>query len=355
MADKTVLTRYLALDQGTRVQALYIWIDGTGEGLRSKTKTLDSVPSSVADLPVWNYDGSSTYQAQGSNSDTYLHPVKIYPDPFRGGDNIMVMCDTYKYNKEPTDTNHRKSCLEVMEKTKKEHPWFGIEQEYTLLDTDGYPYGWPKNGFPGPQGPYYCGVGAGKVYGRDIVEAHYRCCLYAGIRISGTNAEVMPAQWEFQVGPTEGIDMGDDLWVARYLLQRVAEEFGVVVSFDPKPMVGDWNGAGAHTNFSTEAMRKKGGMKAIEDAIEKMSKQQERHIKAYDPKEGKDNERRLTGAHETSSIHDFSAGVANRGCSIRIPREVAEQGYGYLEDRRPSSNCDPYKVTEVIMQTVCLD
>ena len=226
-------------------------------------------------------------QAQGSNSDTYLHPVKIYPDPFRGGGNIMVMCDTYKYNKEPTDTNHRKSCLEVMEKTKKEHPWFGIEQEYTLLDTDGYPYGWPKNGFPGPQGPYYCGVGAGKVYGRDIVEAHYRCCLYAGIRISGTNAEVMPAQWEFQVGPTEGIDMGDDLWVARYLLQRVAEEFGVVVSFDPKPMVGDWNGAGAHTNFSTEAMRKKGGMKAIENAIEKMSKQQERHIKAYDPKEGK--------------------------------------------------------------------
>ena len=213
--------------------------------------------------------------------------MKIYPDPFRGGNNIMVMCDTYKYNKEPTDTNHRKACLEVMQKAKEEHPWFGIEQEYTLLDNDGHPYGWPKNGFPGPQGPYYCGVGAGKVYGRDIVEAHYRCCLYAGIRISGTNAEVMPAQWEFQVGPTEGIDMGDDLWVARYLLHRVAEDFGVVVSLDPKPMVGDWNGAGAHTNFSTVSMRKKGGMKAIEDAIERMGKHQERHIKAYDPKEGK--------------------------------------------------------------------
>ena len=226
-------------------------------------------------------------QAQGSNSDTYLHPVKIYPDPFRGGNNIMVMCDTYKYNKEPTDTNHRKACLEVMQKAKEEHPWFGIEQEYTLLDNDGHPFGWPKNGFPGPQGPYYCGVGAGKVYGRDIVEAHYRCCLYAGIRISGTNAEVMPAQWEFQVGPTEGIDMGDDLWVSRYLLQRVAEDFGVVVSFDPKPMVGDWNGAGAHTNFSTDAMRKEGGMKAIEAAIERMAKHQVRHIKAYDPKEGK--------------------------------------------------------------------
>jgi len=256
--------------------------------------------------------------------------------------------------KKKTETNNRKACLEVMKKAADQHPWFGIEQEYTLLDQDGHPFGWPKNGFPGPQGPYYCAVGAGNVYGRDIVEAHYRACLFAGIRISGTNAEVMPAQWEFQVGPTEGIDMGDDLWVARYLLQRVAEDFGVVVSFDPKPMAGDWNGAGAHTNFSTEAMRVEGGIKAIEAAIDKLSHHHVRHIKAYDPHEGKDNERRLTGAHETSSIHDFSAGVANRGCSIRIPREVAEQGYGYLEDRRPSSNCDPYSVTRVIVQTVCI-
>jgi len=353
--NKSVLDRYLKLDQGSRVQALYIWVDGTGEGLRSKTKTLEKKPALVDDLPIWNYDGSSTYQAEGSNSDTYLKPVKMYPDPFRRGDNILVLCETYKYNKEPTDTNNRKACLEVMNKAKDAHPWFGIEQEYTLLDQDGHPFGWPKNGFPGPQGPYYCAVGANRVYGRDIVEAHYRACLYSGIRVSGTNAEVMPAQWEFQVGPTEGIDMGDDLWVARYILERVAEDFGVVVSFDPKPMAGDWNGAGAHTNFSTEPMRKPGGIKAIESAIDQLSKHHIRHIKAYDPREGKDNERRLTGAHETSSIHDFSAGVANRGCSIRIPRDVAEQGYGYLEDRRPSSNCDPYSVTRVIVQTVCLN
>ena len=241
-----------------------------------------------------------------------------------------------------------------MKDAKDSHPWFGIEQEYTLLDTDGHPTGWPKNGFPGPQGPYYCGVGANKVYGRDVVEAHYRACLYSGIKISGTNAEVMPAQWEFQVGPCEGIQMGDHLWMARFLLHRVAEDFGVVASLDPKPIPGDWNGAGAHCNYSTQEMREKGGIKAIEAAIEKLGKEHDRHIAAYDPNLGEDNKRRLTGLHETSSITDFSAGVANRGASIRIPRQVGEEGMGYLEDRRPSSNCDPYSVTEVIVRTTVL-
>nr|MBO0672096.1 glutamine synthetase [Acinetobacter baumannii] len=215
--------------------------------------------------------------------------------------------------------------------------------------------GWPKNGFPGPQGPYYCGVGTNKVFGREVVEAHYRACLYAGINIAGTNAEVMPAQWEFQVGPCEGITIGDDLWMARFLLHRVAEDFDVVVSFDPKPIPGDWNGAGNHTNFSTKAMREENGIKAIEDAIERLRINHKRHIMAYDPKQGKDNERRLTGKHETSSIHDFSAGIANRGASIRIPRQVAEEKMGYLEDRRPSSNCDPYVVSEALVRTICLE
>ena len=215
---------------------MYIWIDGTGENLRAKTRTVDFKPKEPRELPIWNFDGSSTGQAEGSNSDVYLYPVALYQDPFRLNDNKLVLCETYKYNKKPTESNNRNSCNDVMEKAKSERPWFGIEQEYTLLDQDLHPFGWPKNGFPGPQGPYYCGVGANKVYGREIVEAHYRACLYAGINIAGCNAEVMPAQWEYQVGPCEGIRMGDDLWLSRFLLHRTAEEFGVVVSMDPKPM-----------------------------------------------------------------------------------------------------------------------
>nr|WON00873.1 glutamine synthetase 2 [Arma chinensis] len=354
--NKTVLNRFLALPQPeNKIQAMYVWIDGTGEGLRAKTRTLDFIPTSVSELPIWNYDGSSTMQSEGANSDTYLYPVAMYRDPFRLGNNKLVLCDTYKYNKKPTATNHRQSCLDAMKKASDQKPWFGIEQEYTLLDMEGRPFGWPRNGYPGPQGPYYCGVGADKVYGRDIVEAHYRACLYAGINIAGSNAEVMPSQWEFQVGPCEGIEIGDQLWMARFLLHRVAEEFGVCVTLDPKPMQGEWNGAGAHCNFSTKEMREDNGIIHIENAIDKLSKQHLRHIRAYDPNEGKDNERRLTGRHETSSIHDFSAGVANRGASVRIPRQCAEDKKGYLEDRRPASNCDPYSVTEALVRTVCLN
>ena len=279
----------------------------------------------------------------------------MYADPFRGGNNKLVLCETFKYDNTPTESNKRGECNVIMEKAKEQHPWFGIEQEYTILDQDQHPFGWPKSGYPGPEGPYYCGVGADHVYGRDVKEAHYKACLYAGVNISGTNAENMAAQWEFQVGPCEGIVMGDDLWMGRFLLHRVAEEFGIVVSIDPKPMAGDWSGSGAHCNFSTEAMRQPGsGMAEIEAAIKLLEDNHDAHIRVYDPNDGKDNERRLTGLHETASFRNFSSGVADRGSSVRIPRDVADMGYGYLEDRRPSSNCDPYSVTGMIVKTCCL-
>ncbi|GMT24621.1 hypothetical protein PFISCL1PPCAC_15918, partial [Pristionchus fissidentatus] len=391
--DKSITKKFYDLPPTDKVQCSYVWIDGTGENLRTKTRTLEFEPKHPDDLPVWNFDGSSTGQAEGADSDVYIKPVAIYPDPFRRGKNKLVMCETLDRHMQPNGslifelcsqrtlfysrggsgakliigtitsrlktnfaaTNNRRKCAEIMEKAKEHHPWFGMEQEYTLLDIDGHPFGWPKNGFPGPQGPYYCGVGAGKVYGRDVVEAHYRACLYAGISISGTNAEVMPGQWEYQVGPVEGIDMGDQLWMSRFLLHRVAEEYGIVASLDCKPIKGDWNGAGCHTNFSTEDMRKEGGINVILEAINKLSLVHSEHIAYYDPKGGKDNERRLTGQHETASIMQFSYGVASRAASIRIPRETDDKGFGYFEDRRPSSNCDPYNVCGALVRTVCLE
>lgn len=355
--NKTILERYRNLETpADRPQATYLWIDGTGESIRLKDRVLDKVPASVEDLPKWQYDGSSTYQASGENSDCILLPRAIYRDPFKPGKNdIIVMCETYYGDGKPTPSNKRAACQEAIDKVKDQEPWFGIEQEYTLLDVDGRPFGWPANGYPAPQGPYYCAVGADRVYARDLVEAHALACLYAGIDFAGTNAEVMPAQWEYQVGPSVGMKASDDLWVSRYILHRIAEEYGVVVTFDPKPMEGQWNGAGAHTNFSTKAMRANGGMKAIEQAIERLSHQQERHIRAYDPKEGKDNIRRLVGRLETSSIDKFSWGVANRAVSVRIPRGVADAGKGYFEDRRPSSNCDPYAVCNALLRTCLLN
>jgi glutamine synthetase len=187
--------KYLELPQYGSVIATYVWIDGSGENLRSKSRTLPKSPGSPEDLPWWNFDGSSTGQSVGHNSDVYLKPIAIYKDPFLRGDNILVLSECYLYDKTPSHTNFRSTCVDVMDKAKEELPWFGIEQEYTLLDpVDDYPYGWPKNGYPAPQGPYYCGVGADRIFGRAVVEAHYRACLYAGIQVSGTNAEVMPGQ-----------------------------------------------------------------------------------------------------------------------------------------------------------------
>ncbi|XP_072517687.1 glutamine synthetase-like [Salminus brasiliensis] len=353
--NKTVRSHYLSLPQGGLCQVTYVWIDGSGEGLRSKTRTMESEPSGIEDIPEWIFDGSSTSQARDTNSDMFLIPVHMFRDPFILDPNKLVLCEVLKYDRQPADTNHRHACKKIMEKVKDFHPWFGIEQEYTLLGADGHPYAWPSKGFPKPQGPYYCGVGADRAFGRDIVECHYKACMYAGIKISGSNAEVMPAQWEFQVGPCEGIETGDHLWMARFLLHRVCEDFGVIATLDPKPMAGNWNGAGCHTNFSTDATRAEGGLEHIEKTIEKLRPSHAEHIRLSDPHGGQDNQRRLTGLHETSSIHEFSAAVANRAVSVRIPRQVAQDKRGYLEDRRPAANCDPYAVTTAIARTCLLE
>ncbi|MFM7410754.1 MAG: glutamine synthetase GlnII, partial [Actinomycetota bacterium] len=298
--------------------------------------------------PVWGSDGSSTEQATGESSDCMLKPVFWCKDPVRGGKNIIVMCEVLlAATGEPHPTNTRAQAAVAQAKFKDQEMWYGIEQEYTMLRLDGTPYGFPVGGYPKPQGPYYCGVGAGRVVGRDIIELHTQACIDAGLRSSGTNAEVMPGQWEFQIGPGDALTVSDHMYVARWLLHRIAEDFDVVISFDAKPEKGDWNGAGAHTNFSTRAMRE--NYDAIIAACEKLGTRVMEHVENY----GHDIQSRLTGKHETAPWNKYSYGVSNRGASVRIPWQVARDKRGYAEDRRPNANCDPYLVTRLILETVC--
>jgi glutamine synthetase len=328
-------------------KAEYIWVDGTTPTakLRSKTKIIaDGVTPDQ--LPIWGFDGSSTNQAPGDRSDCVLQPVFSCPDPIRGGDDILVMNEVLYIDMTPHKSNTRRRCAEVAEKYADQEPIFGIEQEYTFFK-DGRPYGFPFGGFPAPQGGYYCGVGSDEVYGRDVVEQHMDACLAAGLHLSGINAEVMPGQWEFQIGPVAAPQVGDELWLARWLLYRIAEDHDVSATLDPKPVKGDWNGAGAHTNFSTNAMRD--GYDAIITACESLAPKVKEHVELY----GHGLEERLTGLHETAPWNEFNYGVSDRGASVRIPWQVEVDKKGYIEDRRPNANCDPYDVAFIMIDTIC--
>lgn len=345
----------MELPQGDCVQAEYVWLGGDNE-LRSKTKTLTgrTVINSLKELPVWNYDGSSTKQAPTESSEVLIKPARMIRDPFRRGNNIIVLCETLNTDEEPLKPfNQRADAKKFFDMRLEVEPWFGIEQEYTLFQPDNEtPLGFPKVGLPPEQGQYYCSTGTGNAFGRMIADCHYRACLYAGLTISGINAEVMPGQWEYQVGPCLGIDGADQLWLSRYIMERVCEKFGVIVTWDPKPKKGDWNGAGCHTNYSTKAMREQvDGEEAPYDviirAVKRLGERHKDHIHIY----GTGNDRRLTGKHETCGIDEFRYGVADRGSSIRIPRDTYNAKKGYFEDRRPASNMDPYLVTSRIFAT----
>jgi glutamine synthetase len=355
----------------------YIWIDGTGN-LRSKYRTAYPVFQSThsgdnnnyIEVENWNYDGSSTRQASTENSEIVLVPVAHYANPFfEPGRAFLVLCDTYRGDGIPTDTNFRCDAETVFENhggggACKLDPWFGIEQEYFIMQSRGTRVSDKPLFFaqdeaefdsePEPQGDYYCGVGTRTVTLRKLAEKHYEYCLKAGLRISGINAEVAPSQWEFQIGPCCNISAGDQLWVARYILHKLSEEFGVCVSFKPKPVPNPWNGSGLHTNFSTEETRNsdstQSGLKCIYKYIDRLSKKHAEHIRVYG-----DNSQRLTGACETSDFHAFSFAAGNRGASIRIPTSVIKAGCGYLEDRRPASDADPYRVIAAIFSGACFD
>lgn len=331
---------------GTKSKLEYIWLDGykPTQSLRSKTKVVEDFGGTLEDCPQWSFDGSSTEQAEGGSSDCLLKPVALFPDPGRRN-GWLVMTEVLNPDGTPHESNGRATIDDD-----DEDFWFGFEQEYCIWDTENRaPIGFPPGGFPNPQGQYYCSVGAENAVGREIVEEHLDLCLEAGVNVEGINAEVMCGQWEFQCFAKGAKAAGDHTWVARYILERTAEKYGMAIQWEPKPIKGDWNGSGMHANFSNELLRTCGDQGVYDQVCKAFEPVVQEHIAVY----GADNDQRLTGEHETQSIDKFSYGVSDRGASIRIPIATVDNGWkGWLEDRRPASNADPYKVASVIVKTV---
>jgi glutamine synthetase len=324
----------------------YIWLDGyhPTQNMRSKTKVVNDFSGKLEDCPIWSFDGSSTRQAEGNASDCLLKPVAIFPDPERNN-GYLVMTEVLNADGTPHPSNARAKIDDD-----DNDFWFGFEQEYFIMDVQTQlPLGFPMGGYPGPQGMYYCSVGGKNTHGRHFVEEHADLCIEAGINFEGINQEVACGQWEFQLFAKGAKKAGDEMWVARYLLDRLTEKYDYYIEYHPKPIKGDWNGSGMHANFSNETLRTCGSEDTYMKICEAFRPVAAAHIDAY----GEHNDQRLTGLHETASINDFSYGISDRGASIRIPIITVENGWkGWLEDRRPASNGDPYKIAGRIIETV---
>ena len=349
----------------------YVWIDGTErKGMRTKSRyvfmqteheqvqlTLDDA---IKQTPPWGFDGSSTEQAEVKSSDLLLNPVKIFNNPFNGNpqqvQSFIVLCEVFNADGTPHESNTRAALRDIFDTHEEtETTIFGVEQEYVFWDPyQNWPHGWAEqkdgdwsNEYPEPQGEYYCGLGSKNVLHRMIVDQHAALCFQAGIRLDGTNAEVMKSQWEYQLTPQNAIDAGDSLWVSRYILERIAETRNISINYSPKPVEGDWNGSGCHVNISTDWMRA-GPKEQIDNAIELLGINHDKLIEVY----GRNNHLRLTGEHETAKIDEFSSGVSDRSVSVRVPLTTDSNGAGHIEDRRPAANMDPYEAYGVIIQSL---
>ena len=335
----------------------YVWIDADNN-LRSKSRVLDLDEIFIEDLPIWNFDGSSTGQAPGIDSEVYLKPVKMYNDPFsvrnnnRKGQDFLVLCETFNDDLETahiTNTRNKLFNLTNDENVSSQKPWFGFELEFFMINRyTNLPLGFTSTHEIPKQGQFYCGNGANSSFGRNIMNEFYDNCLYSGVNIVGVNAEVACGQWEYQIfGDT--LNATDDAWMSKYILNRVAENHDVLISWHPKPIEGDCNGSGMHTNFSTVKMREDGGLQEIIDTMPKLELKHREHLEVY----GEDNDKRLTGEHETASIDTFSWGYGDRGRSVRIGKLTQKNGKGYFEDRRPASSSDVYEVAHRLIKTIC--
>jgi len=210
----------------------YVWLDGHNN-LRSKARTMKHICKNpydlkIIDIPKWNYDGSSTEQADSENSEVILNPCAIYKCPFREGNNYLVLCDTYDTNNNPLNSNHRVKANNVFKSKLDEEPWYGIEQEFFMIDMNSKQPLNVKN--LNLKGKHYCGIGINHKT-RKIMDEMYDACLYSNLDISGINAEVAEGQWEYQIGPVCGINASDQLLISRYIIQRIAEKYEVLINF----------------------------------------------------------------------------------------------------------------------------
>lgn len=348
----------------------FIWLDGYNTpNLRAKTKIIEHSDNNALrlrnldfknpeNIPEWSFDGSSTQQATGDNSDCILKPVKVVHNHFDDDltqrqiitESLLVLCEVFNADDTPHKSNTRAKLQQTNDKYQKYDMQFGFEQEFVIYeDLENRPYNWPLNGFPAEQGRYYCGVGGDVAWGRKILDDFIKIALLADLQIGGINAEVMPSQWEFQVGPLSALEVSDQLWLARYILNRVAEQHNANIKLDSKPIAGDWNGNGNHLNFSTAQMREDCPQELIKRIGKELEECHDEHIKEY----GLGNELRLTGQHETCNINEFKIGVSDRTASIRIPINTFKNKKGHMEDRRPSGTVDPYRACNILMKSVC--
>ena len=333
-----------------KVKLEYVWLDGykPEPNLRSKVKIIEvNSKEDLENIPEWGFDGSSTKQAEGHFSDCYLKPVRGYvKSSISEYCTVYVLCGVLNSDGKPHETNDRAKLGKD-----DEDFWVGFEQEYFIRSGHNKPIiGFNNGGIIDLQGTYYCGVG-GQMVGRSLTEQHLDMCLEYEIGIEGTNAEVALGQWEYQVFAKGKLKAADDLWMSRYFLYKIAEKYGNQIELHPKPLItGDWNGSGLHTNFSNKRMRETGGEKYFKSIFASFESRMNEHIENY----GSDNHLRLTGKHETQSINKFSWGVSDRGASIRVPKVVGETWKGYLEDRRPASNANPYCILNVICESLKL-
>ena len=362
-------SHFFSLPQASdQVQVTYVWNDGRTDRTKSKSRVLSHVPVTAADVPVWGFGMVIQDPVSGKPvaADHFLRPIRLYKDPFRGGSNRIVLCDTLdESGSAPASYNTRVALKEIADAVADSHePWIGIEQEYVLMEsglgsdsTGQRPLGWPVSGFPDRDSlyEYMHGVGGDVVIGREIHESAYRAALYAGVGVFGENSEAMPAQWEFQVGPSDPLKCADDIWMLRFILARTAESFRSSLCIEPRSVKGkDWPGTGTHTNISTRQMRdRKQGREALQQVLQKLQSKHSEHMLVYDREGGKANANRLTGGIVNCRAEEFTTGIADRCASVRIPQQTANEGAGYIEDRRPAGNADPYRVIERILRTIC--